>query len=270
LATSLLNKVGNRSVLVFNSTSCVADAGTKERETDPCCNTLVGWDGDCCLPRTVETVEQEYEVSTDTIMEICNQPTCATSYSIDFVEEIIKLKSKASGCSNPFVRPVPTSDALRYSYCRDRYFGTNQTVGIACGNDNDCGKSPSLFIENNQQPTTKRITPLIRCFLSLPSTVDGHCNLITGFCLNSMKRQEERFLECLVQGLDPFTLIYLNDKYDLGSKSTFQTYLKRAWSSKDCVSENEMGKLASSISSTSLRSCLRLSSSCSSSSSSSS
>jgi hypothetical protein len=75
--------------------------------------------------------------------------------------------------------------------------------------------------------------------------VEGKCNLITGFCLNSIQRQEEKFLECLLPGLNPFTVNFLDDKYGLGSKDpsspTFQSRLKQAWTSEDCVSNNEIG-----------------------------
>jgi hypothetical protein len=137
LATSFLEKVGNQSVLGLNSTLCVADAD--QRATDPCCNTLVGWDGPCCLPRTVEALESVYQISKESVMEQCNEPTCSRSYSVDFIEEHAKLTTKISGCANPFVRPSPTPDSLRYSHCRDLFFGANQTVGIAC-DDNECGK----------------------------------------------------------------------------------------------------------------------------------
>jgi len=216
LVQSLLKEDGLKPVTAINTTVCtVPYNNTEEFKRDPCCNLQAGWDGDCCAPKTIRTKEESYVLDHKEIDQTCEDTQCVDSYTSDFVLEQRKLKRSVLGCDDPsrtFLKFLDVEYAP-YINCRDSIFGVNHTLGLNCEVDSDC--------------------------------IDSKCNLLTGYCLNDIEKQEKRFVDCLAQNLNPYILGYLKLKYSIDSddpnSDQFKSALRKGWTNKDCVGKYELG-----------------------------
>jgi len=159
-----------------------------------------------------------YALDKSAINTGCEDTQCVESYGSDFILEQRKLKQNALfGCDDPssLYKTFLEAEWRPYVECRDYVFGLNHTLGHNCLSDSDC--------------------------------IDGKCNLITGYCLNVVTKQEQRFVECLMRhpNIDPYILGYLRLKYSIQSNEPtsqdFVSHLLEGWSDNDCVSERELG-----------------------------
>jgi len=165
----------------------------------------------------VKTKEIVFVMDKSSIKSKCEETECVESYGNDFILEQKKLRQSSLGCDDPssYYKAFLDKEWQAYVQCRDSIFGVNHTLGINCESDSDC--------------------------------VDHKCNLITGFCLNDVKQQEQRFVECLVghDQMDPYALGYLKLKYyirsDNPTSDEFVSKLREGWSENDCVSKQELG-----------------------------
>jgi len=218
LGQSLLERDEQKNVTVRQTRDCLEEPGTLSYKHDPCCTPTAAWDSVCCLPQTKEVRITELKFNETAIDSCPGNTQCVKSYSSDFILEELKVNGvgKLSLCARPATQGLSFYNKLFEPYvtCRDLHFGINHTLGINCERDSDC--------------------------------IDGKCNLITGYCLNDIQRQETRFLRCMIERLDPFIIDTLRRKYSIHetkipTSDLFLSIMKRAWTTKDCVSGTELG-----------------------------
>jgi hypothetical protein len=194
-----------------------------------------------------------FSPSEEAIEPICEDVECAVSYSSDFALEKQKLESQVFTCTNPFVQSMYlfTDSFLPFINCRDKYFGVNHTLGIPCAKDSDCIDSKcklsfSSFLLLFSSSTFLFLSIIYFVFfvsLFLSFFLRNAGDVVRGYCLNIIEKQEERFVHCLVSDLEPFIIDSMKRKYKIETSEppALEKELMKKWSSRDCVSEYELG-----------------------------
>lgn len=216
MANTLLQRDGVTNRTFPDSSACLTNPTDPNFSFDPCCHPDETMDSSqCCLPKTITVSEQEYKPKRSKINSCPGDNECVESYTSDFVLEKKKFEAVIDGCNNPSreVTELFREEYDPYVTCRDKYFGANHTVGIECKKDSDC--------------------------------IDNKCNVVTGYCLNNIRKMERLFLKCMFEKLDPYIVDYLREKYNIKEKvptsDGFQEKIYDAWSTRDCVAERELG-----------------------------
>jgi hypothetical protein len=118
---------------------------------DPCCNALLAWEEECCLPRTiVANITARVRPREEEIEATCSKAPCVSSQLKDFADIALTVGNTGACSSVALTQSESTAQRMLqfYSDCKYLHFGEVDNKGLPCVDDADCLTGRYVFVCN--------------------------------------------------------------------------------------------------------------------------